>query len=133
MITTVYLNDPTSITVAATPRRRDASIELAACAAMERAARFIEQQTLESLRQWALQIKTNFAPNGICPPAQDLRNFCDMLNGEIQRLLGHEYRDAVQACVLLISIRYGDEAGAWLIAELDRLRKEHCGQYRSSR
>jgi hypothetical protein len=73
--------------------------ELAACAAMERAARFVEQQTPESLRQWALRIETNFAPNEICLPAQDLRNFCDMLNGEIQRLLGHECRNAVQACV----------------------------------
>jgi hypothetical protein len=29
-----------------------------------------------------------------------------------------------RACVL-ISTRYGDEAGAWLIAELDRLKEEH--------
>jgi hypothetical protein len=33
----------------------------------------------------------------------------------------HARRDAIQACVLLVSARFGDAAGEWLLAELQRL------------
>jgi hypothetical protein len=32
----------------------------------------------------------------------------------------HARRDAIQACVLLVSARFGDAAGEWLLAELQR-------------
>ena len=34
--------------------------------------------------------------------------------------LDHARRDAIQACVLLVSARFGDAAGEWLLAELQR-------------
>jgi hypothetical protein len=33
----------------------------------------------------------------------------------------HARRDAIQACVLIVSARFGDAAGEWLLAELQRL------------
>jgi hypothetical protein len=33
----------------------------------------------------------------------------------------HARRDAIQACVLIVSARFGEEAGEWLLAELQRL------------
>ena len=33
----------------------------------------------------------------------------------------HARRDAIQACVLLVSARFGDAAGEWLLGELQRL------------
>jgi hypothetical protein len=32
----------------------------------------------------------------------------------------HARRDAIQACVLLVSARFGDAVGEWLLAELRR-------------
>jgi hypothetical protein len=32
----------------------------------------------------------------------------------------HARRDAIQACVLLVSARFGDAAGEWLLRELQR-------------
>jgi hypothetical protein len=32
----------------------------------------------------------------------------------------HARRDAIQACVLLVSARFGEAAGEWLLAELQR-------------
>jgi hypothetical protein len=32
----------------------------------------------------------------------------------------HARRDAIQACVLLVSARFGDAAGEWLLHELQR-------------
>jgi hypothetical protein len=38
----------------------------------ERAARFIRNQTPETLRAWAARIESGFAPNGVCLPAMGL-------------------------------------------------------------
>lgn len=35
-----------------------------------------------------------------------------------KQLVEHARRDAIQACVLLVSARFGDAAGEWLLAEM---------------
>ena len=39
----------------------------------------------------------------------------------------HARRDAIQACVLLVSAKFGDAAGEWLLRELARLEAETKG------
>jgi hypothetical protein len=46
------------------------------------------------------------------------------LEREYQRGEGHGRRDPVQACVLLASFRYCDEAGEWLPEKLICLQNE---------
>jgi hypothetical protein len=36
-------------------------------------------------------------------------------------------RDAIQACVLLVSMQFGDKAGEWLCAELFRIVPDEGG------
>ena len=38
-----------------------------------------------------------------------------------QQIADHARRDMLQSCVILVSLRYGDQAGEWLLAELQRL------------
>jgi hypothetical protein len=44
----------------------------------------------------------------------------------------HARRDAIQACVLLVSARFGDAAGEWLLAELQRLGEPGASTDRAS-
>jgi hypothetical protein len=42
-------------------------------------------------------------------------------------------RDAIQACVLLVSMQFGDKAGEWLQAELFRMAPDEGGLGESPR
>jgi hypothetical protein len=44
-----------------------------------------------------------------------------------KQIAEHARRDAIQACVLLVSIKFGDEAGEWLRAELFRIASDEGG------
>ena len=44
-----------------------------------------------------------------------------------KQIAEHARRDAIQACVLLVSMRFGDKAGEWLRAELFRIAPDEGG------
>ena len=45
----------------------------------------------------------------------------------IGALLDHARRDAIQACVLLVTKRFGDEAGEWLLSEIKKVETRKGG------
>jgi hypothetical protein len=44
-----------------------------------------------------------------------------------KQIAEHARRDAIQACVLLVSMQFGDKAGEWLRAELFRIVPDEGG------
>ena len=44
-----------------------------------------------------------------------------------KQIAEHARRDAIQACVLLVSMKFGDKAGEWLRAELFRIAPDEGG------
>ena len=44
-----------------------------------------------------------------------------------KQIAEHARRDAIQACVLLVSMQFGDKAGEWLRAELFRIAPDEGG------